>query len=276
MQSIGERLEEARKRKGISLREAAEATKIRSDFLGYIEQNKMDFDLPEIYKSGFLKNYARYLKLDHDKIMTDYNAQELSKSRLSKRGGSEWFGQMEVEKTAGEESLDHSNSEEQPSYGRITSKPLRSEASESNEGGDEADKAYYMKIGLVIVGTLALVFVVFGLILAILGSSSDDTSKSPELVDSSEITQPTDPTPTVVDSNSITLLANGGSVYVTVTQKNDGNRIYKGAIEVDSPLTLDKSGPVEIIFTRGEHLVIESGDERFRPSASGAAKITIE
>ena len=44
MQSIGERLEEARKRKGISLREAAEATKIRSDFLGYIEQNKMDFD----------------------------------------------------------------------------------------------------------------------------------------------------------------------------------------------------------------------------------------
>ena len=62
MQSIGERLEEARKRKGISLREAAEATKIRSDFLGYIEQNKMDFSLPEIYKRGFLKNYARYLK----------------------------------------------------------------------------------------------------------------------------------------------------------------------------------------------------------------------
>ena len=40
--------------------------------------------------------------------------------------------------------------------------------------------------------------------------------------------------------------------------------------------TLDKSGPVEIMFTRGEYLVIESGDERFRPSASGAAKITIE
>ncbi|MDP5080533.1 MAG: helix-turn-helix domain-containing protein, partial [Opitutales bacterium] len=47
MQSIGERLEEARKRKGISLREAAEATKIRGDFLGYFEQNKFDFELPE-------------------------------------------------------------------------------------------------------------------------------------------------------------------------------------------------------------------------------------
>ena len=133
-----------------------------------------------------------------------------------------------------------------------------------------------MKIGLVFVGTLALVFVVFGLIWAILGSNSDGTIKSPELVNNTETTPPADPKPLVVDSDSITLLANGGSVYVTVTQKNNGARIYRGAIEVDSPMTLDKRGPVEIIFTRGEHLVIEKGDELFRPSSPGAAKMTIE
>ena len=276
MQSIGERLEEARKRKGISLREAAEATKIRSDFLGYIEQNKMDFSLPEIYKRGFLKNYARYLKLDYDKIMTDYNAQQLSKSRLGKKAGSEWFGQMEVNKTEGEELSDHSESEEPASYGRITAKPARAEEVETNEDGDEADKTFYLKIGLVFVGTLALVFVVFGLIWAILGSGTDDTAEAPELSVNAEITQPADPTPAIVDSNSFTLFAKGGSVYVTVTQKNDGSRIYRGAIEVDSPLTLDKNGPVEIMFTRGEHLVIETGDELFRPRASGASQITIE
>ena len=276
MQSIGERLEEARKRKGISLREAAEATKIRSDFLGYIEQNKMDFSLPEIYKRGFLKNYARYLKLDYDKIMTDYNAQQLSKSRLGKKAGSEWFGQMEVKKTEGGELTDHSESEEPTSYGRITAKPARAEEVETNEDGDEADKTFYLKIGLVFVGTLALVFVVFGLIWAILGSGSDDTAEAPELSVNAEITQPADPTPAIVDSNSFTLFAKGGSVYVTVTQKNDGSRIYRGAIEVDSPLTLDKNGPVEIMFTRGEHLVIETGDELFRPRASGASQITIE
>ncbi|MEC8219442.1 MAG: helix-turn-helix domain-containing protein, partial [Verrucomicrobiota bacterium] len=142
MQSIGERLEEARKRKGISLREAAEATKIRSDFLGYIEQNKMDFSLPEIYKRGFLKNYARYLKLDYDKIMTDYNAQQLSKSRLAKKAGSEWFGQMEVKKTEDDELNDHSESEEPASYGRITAKPARAEEAETNEDGDDADKTF--------------------------------------------------------------------------------------------------------------------------------------
>jgi cytoskeletal protein RodZ len=276
MQSIGERLEEARKRKGISLREAAEATKIRSDFLGHIEQNKMDFNLPEIYKLGFLKNYARYLKLDFDKIMTDYNAQQLSKTRLGKKGGSEWFGQLDVEKAKGEESTDYSESEEHLSYGRITAKPARPEATETNEDGDEADKTFYMKIGLVFVGTIALVFVVFGLIWAILGSSSDDTTEITELRENAEITQQANLTPSIVDSDSITLSANGGSVRVAVTQKNDGSSIYRGMIEVDSPLTLDKSGPVEIIFTRGEYLVIESGDERFRPSGSGSAKITIE
>ena len=97
-----------------------------------------------------------------------------------------------------------------------------------------------------------------------------------ESSENEENEEPVEPSPAVVDSNSVTLFAKGGSVYVVVTQKNDGERIYRGAIEVDSPLILDKSGPVEIMFTRGERLVIETGGQRFRPSASGAAKVTIE
>ena len=85
-----------------------------------------------------------------------------------------------------------------------------------------------------------------------------------------------DPAPAVMDSNSITLFADGANAYVVVIQKNDGEWLYRGEIEVDSPLTLDKKGPVQIMFTEGEHLVIESGGERFRPSTSGPAKITIE
>ena len=89
--------------------------------------------------------------------------------------------------------------------------------------------------------------------------------------------KPVDVAPAAVgDSNSITLLANDASVYVAIQQKNDGKWIYRGEIEVGSPLTLDKIGPVVIIFTKGEHLVVESGDERFRPNTSGPAKITIE
>lgn len=73
--TLGERLEEARKRKGISLREAAEATKIRAEYLQAYETGEYDrIQLPEIYVRGFLRNYAKYLKLDVEKTMTDYTA----------------------------------------------------------------------------------------------------------------------------------------------------------------------------------------------------------
>jgi len=285
MQSIGERLEEARKRKGISLREAAEATKIRGDFLGYIETNKMDFDLPEIYKRGFLKNYARYLKLDVDKIITDYNAQQLSNSRLGKKNGAEWFGQMEVKKGSSEggegsgesapnsQNSPRSDDEEPAPYGRIAARPSRREDSDADD--EEADKTFYMKIGLIFVGTLALVFVIFGLIWAILGSG-DEAVASPELRDSSEMGQPADFTaPAGVDSNSITLVASG-NVYVLVKQQAGNTELFRKTMSAGETVTLEKEGAVDILFTAGENIVIEHAGERLRPSTSGTAKITIE
>lgn len=74
MQTIGERLEEARKKKGISIREAAEATKIRGDYLQKFEGNHFDIGLTEIYTRGFLRTYSNYLKLPADRIINDYTA----------------------------------------------------------------------------------------------------------------------------------------------------------------------------------------------------------
>jgi transcriptional regulator with XRE-family HTH domain len=95
MQTIGERLEEARKRKGISIREAAEAIKIRGDYLQKFESNQFDVDLPEIYASGFLRAYANFLKLPADKILADYRALGLGepKPRTPSR---EIYGRMDL------------------------------------------------------------------------------------------------------------------------------------------------------------------------------------
>jgi transcriptional regulator with XRE-family HTH domain len=274
MQSIGERLEEARKRKGISLREAAEATKIRSDFLGNIEQNKFDFELPEIYKRGFLKNYARYLKLDPENILTDYNAHLLSKSRLGKKGGAELFGTMEVKGSA-TEGADDENAE--PSYGRISANPTANESDDDTNAADEGDKIFYIKAGLVAIGTLALVFVVFGLIKAILGSGSDPVIETPELRDPPAITESAETTTAVAPAaadDSITLIASG-NVYVLVKQRDDKQELFRKTMSGGETVTLQKSGPVDILFTAGENIVIDHAGERLRPSSSGTAKISI-
>ena len=121
MQNIGEKIEEARKRKGISIREASEATKIRSDFLSNIEKNIYEYDLPEIYKKGFIKNYARYLKLDPDQILSQYQEQLIEHSLNKKKGNSELFGKsLEIPKDQGGTK---SPSADRPSLGTISIAP---------------------------------------------------------------------------------------------------------------------------------------------------------
>ena len=81
MQTIGERLEDARKKKGISIREAAEATKIRGEYLQKFEGNQFEIGLTDIYTRGFLRGYANYLRLPSDRLLNDYTAL---------RGGDGW------------------------------------------------------------------------------------------------------------------------------------------------------------------------------------------
>ena len=269
MQSIGERFEEARKRKGISLREAAEATKIRSDFLGNIEQNKFDFELPEIYKRGFLKNYARYLKLDPENILTDYHAHLLSKSRGNKKG-SELFGSMEV-KGSSEESA---NSSAESSYGRISANASTDEAEDDANVEEESDKIFYIKAGTIAVGTIALVVVTFSLIKAIFGSG-DPVIETPDLRGPSPITETVEVTTPTSAEESITLIASG-NVLVIVKQNYDGRVIYQQTLSAGETVTLTKSGPVEILFTVAENLmIINPSGEKVQPEGTGLAKVKI-
>ena len=280
MQSIGERLEDARKRKGISLREAAEGTKIRSDFLGHFEQNKFDFDLPELYKRGFIKNYARYLKLDPEIIINDYSAQLLSSSRngnhSSSKKGSELFGQIEVKPS---NTVDEDAQSNSSGYGRISAQSS-SARSERDDGDEETDKTFYLKIGLVFIGTLTLVFVIFGLIKAIL-SSGDDPATNTDFAQPTEIsnsvapaTPPARTSVAAASSNELTLIASG-TVYVLVKQQADNVILYRDTMAEGDTVTLTKDGPVDILFTAGENITIESDGERLRPSSSGTAKIKL-
>ncbi len=278
MQTIGERLEEARKRKGISLREAAEGTKIRSDFLSNIEQNKFDFELPEIYKRGFIKNYARYLKLDPDKIITDYSAQILGNTR-GKKGANEWFGSMEIKPNEQEVS---GKSDEGPSYGRISAKPAKTGSrSESNaeeeEDSDEGDKMFYLKAGLIFLGTIALVFVIFGLVRAILGSSDKDAVE-PQQSQTTAIEAPATPaTATPAGTNEFKLIASG-TVFAAARQLNDRKMLYQGTLSAGEEVALQKDGPVEIVFTAAENISVQFNGETIRPDAAnttGSSKIKL-
>ena len=81
MQTLGERLQEARQRLGVTLREAAEFTKLRTDYLQAMEASQVEaIPLADVYMRGFVKVYAKYLRLDDDKAAADFNTHHSAKA----------------------------------------------------------------------------------------------------------------------------------------------------------------------------------------------------
>lgn len=68
MISVGEILKKQRLKKQLTLEQVEKDLRIRKKYLEKIENNNWDF-ASKIYLIGILKNYARYLELDENKIL---------------------------------------------------------------------------------------------------------------------------------------------------------------------------------------------------------------
>lgn len=69
---IGQTLREARERRGLSLDDAAEDTRIRATNLAAIEQEDFDRLGGEVYVRGFIRSYAKCLQLDPEALLQQY------------------------------------------------------------------------------------------------------------------------------------------------------------------------------------------------------------
>ena len=150
---LGQKLEDARNRKGISIREATESTKIRSDYLSSFEAGDFNINLPEVYLRGFVKLYARYLGLDHDAIVAD----------------------LEVE-------LGVSSQNQRKSLGSITSNEMSdakdSSPSTSKNSLRSANKAFIPKVALAV--AVVTILLVSTLILVISNNSESEVMVAEE------------------------------------------------------------------------------------------------
>jgi cytoskeleton protein RodZ len=72
MPSFGENLRRERELRGIDLREMAEATKISIRFLQALEQDRVDILPGGIFPRAFVRQYAKYLGLDPDRLVAEF------------------------------------------------------------------------------------------------------------------------------------------------------------------------------------------------------------
>ncbi|MCX7831744.1 MAG: DUF4115 domain-containing protein [Actinobacteria bacterium] len=69
---LGERLKEARHKKGLSLKEVQTELRIRSSYLEAMENNNFDVIPGEAYRRAFLRTYAEFLGLDANELLREY------------------------------------------------------------------------------------------------------------------------------------------------------------------------------------------------------------
>lgn len=279
MQSIGERLEEARKRKGLSIRDAAEATKIRGDFLTSFESNSMDIPLPEIYRRGFLKSYARFLKLDVDKVITDYEAitrsgaerQTRSRNGESQRSG-EYLGRMTMPEYGAPAATVYDESDRvkvpdpNKSYEEL-------EEEEFGEGG--IDKGMLIKVGI-IAGCSILFLILAVLLVNVMSGGKGDPAVNPELSNPAIVeNEPATEDISAVAEDTITIRAID-DVTITVRQVADDERIFSETLTAGDEQTITKRGMVKVFMTERSNVVfIKNGTERTLDKA-GPGSVMIE
>lgn len=72
MASFGDNLRRERELRGITLREISEATKISLRFLQALEQDRIDILPGGLFPRAFVRQYARHLGLDAEKLVAEY------------------------------------------------------------------------------------------------------------------------------------------------------------------------------------------------------------
>jgi len=80
VESIGEKLRQARESKKITIKEVVQDTNINPVYLTALEEEDFDKFPSETYLTGFLRNYAEYLKLDSDEIIQAYKGYKIGES----------------------------------------------------------------------------------------------------------------------------------------------------------------------------------------------------
>lgn len=256
MQSIGERLEEARKRKGLSIREASEATKIRSDYLHKFESNQFDINLPEIYVRGFLRTYANFLKAPSEKILADYNGLGLGENKNSRQLNREVYGRMDL--TVGSK-MDKEPKEKNAPTATADQVATNEDAAPHNPAtfvphpsarGTPIDRDLIFKAGILIVG---LILVVFLGIWLFTGHGKPATTVSASASTDTVWVKPLSGEPV------LPLVASNGPVSVTVSIKTDNTILYQGTIPRGDRREIPRRGVLRIVADPYQNLLVESG-----------------
>jgi cytoskeleton protein RodZ len=264
MQTIGERLEEARKKKGISIREAAEATKIRGEYLQKFEGNQFEIGLTEIYTRGFLRGYANYLRIPSERLLSDYT--ELRGESRVRHPNREGYGRMD---------LAHASPDER---GEPQAEPTPPDASQRSQSrfprpGESLPKAPAIDPALVFKGARILAVVVVILIIVWIVKMLAGGTPAPAVAHAGATTGADSGDASASGPAATVSIVALEPVRIKVVRKSDGVELFQGSLQAgdrrDYPnvpifLTASELGSVEIDYKGRRFPTGHAGHDRIQ------------
>jgi cytoskeleton protein RodZ len=221
--TMGAYLRAARRKRRVGIERAAEETRIRADFLMRMESDEFDF-LAQAYVRGFLKTYARFLRVDPDPLMEEFDRR---------------FGAR----------VDTAQMIALEKHGRRT----RLERPRLSSNWTAA---------ALFAGFVLLILAVVGLVSEPTGdegpenaASQQDETPTPEPTDTPTATPTPTPTPTPTDIEDIIatadaieleVVATTGRCWTTVTA--DGEEIFTGTLEVGQSEVFNAEEKMDVVL----------------------------
>jgi transcriptional regulator with XRE-family HTH domain len=256
---LGERFTMARKARGLTLEEAAAATKIRKEYLAGMESNNYELGLPDIYIRGFVKIYAKYLKMDVEAVMADCPMAEFEvlNSRLNKKFS--YNAIVNGEKNAEDESDGGIN------YSIPPSKRLRALTDSCRRLLARA-KGFYGKgrsMKIIVAISLAALLALAAVTVFRAGKNHGEISKAS-----------VDGVLGTAEQSSLSLIATG-KVRVVVREKKTGHRIFTDVLEAGTVKKISHATPIQIFYDGGEFLLIKraNGEQIYPQPGRGGLEI---
>ncbi|MDR1173281.1 MAG: helix-turn-helix domain-containing protein [Puniceicoccales bacterium] len=249
---FGQQFVEARKARSVTLEKASEETKIKIEYLAGIENGESDFNLPAIYLRGFIKIYARYLKLDVDAIMESCPLEEFEvlHSKCVKKAAYNTLIANEKEREDGGDLGINDTIPFSKRFKRLMEKFKTI-----------VQHRHFAKIvsGLVIV------------ILAFIAFSKTSFSKTEHAKTQSRRADK------VLDAanQSVLSLIPTGNVKVVVRSKASGEKIFAGNLESGEVKKIFYSVPIQVFYDNGEFLLIKqaNGEQLYPQPGRGGIEI---
>lgn len=249
---FGDKLKQARLALKLTTKQVAEEIKIREDFIREFEKSNFSFDLPDVYRRGFLRAYAQYLDLDPAAILEDLPAPRT---------------EIPLEPAVVESPSPHLDDRDS---GIVEDRPAKSDGSGERPPWQrrlvEKLRQRNWQMGLGVLVLLMVLWVSRGLF----SKKSTDFFESMEGQAETEAVAVED-----LPAKTLSLIAND-SVQILVRDKETKEKLFSGYLKKGASQQISYRNNIQISFSEGNALNIRKDTgENIRPNKNGVGWIEI-